>query len=95
MSVALLTILFISPALQANERGAKLYKTCVQCHGENGYGDESQEAPRIAGQHDWYIYSSLVAFQKKERKNEKMYPYIQYLTDQDFKDLASHVSSMK
>lgn len=79
----------------ANERGAKLFETCVQCHGQNGYGDESQEAPRIAGQHEWYIYSTLVAFKSKERKNEKMYPFIENLTDNDFKDLAAHVSQMQ
>ena len=58
-------------------------------------GLEEKKAPRIAGQHEWYIYNSLVAFKSKERKNPEMYPFIQNLSDQDFKDLASHISKLK
>ena len=80
---------------QSAEKGAQLYGTCIQCHGDKGLGNEEQKAPRIAGQHDWYIYTQLVNFKSKTRKNEKMYPYIKNLSDQDFKDLAAFVSQLK
>ncbi|MBK22768.1 MAG: cytochrome C [Halobacteriovorax sp.] len=91
------TVLVLASRAQAADaaRGANLYKTCVECHGQNGEGMASQEAPRIAGQYDWYILSSLQAFKKKERNNPKMYPFIKNLSDQDFEDLAAHVSRLK
>lgn len=77
-------------------KGAALYKTCVQCHGENGRGNPTEEAPMIAGQYDWYIVSSIKQFKAgTERKNPKMLPYISNLSDQDIEDLAAYISSMK
>lgn len=80
---------------QNGEKGAQLYGTCIQCHGEKGLGKVEEKAPRIAGQHDWYVYTQLVNFKAKKRQNEKMYPYIKNLSDQDFKDLAAFVSQLK
>ena len=80
---------------QNAEKGAQLYGTCIQCHGEKGLGNVKEKAPRIAGQHDWYIHTQLVNFKARKRQNEKMYPYIKNLSDQDFKDLAAFVSQLK
>lgn len=77
-------------------RGQGLYKACIQCHGENGRGNPDEEAPRIAGQYDWYIVSSIKQFKAGvERKNPKMLPYITNLSDQDIEDLAAYISQMK
>ena len=76
-------------------KGMNLYNTCIQCHGEKGEGNLKEEAPRIGGQFDWYILASLKSFKSGERKNLKMLPYIQKLTEQDFKDLAAYVSTLK
>ena len=76
-------------------KGKALYARCISCHGSNGEGKESQKAPRIAGQFDWYIYSSLVQFKSKERVNATMYPFIKNLSDQDYQDLAAYVSTLK
>ncbi len=77
-------------------RGKTLYKTCVQCHGDDGMGDPAQQAPRIAGQLDWYIVTSIEMFKEgSERKNPKMLPFIKNLSDQDIADLAAYVSQMK
>jgi|TARA_Y100000780_G_scaffold232591_1_gene267985 cytochrome c553 len=81
---------------QDAKRGATLYKTCVQCHGEDGMGDPSQQAPKIAGQYDWYIISTIKLFKEgTDRKNPKMLPFIKDLSDQDIADLAAYVSQMK
>ena len=75
--------------------GKSLYAKCVACHGQNGEGNPSQKAPRIAGQHDWYIYSSLVAFKQGERKNPTMLPFIKNPSDKDYQDLAAYISQIK
>ena len=77
------------------KKGASLYKACIQCHGEQGEGNVAEEAPKIAGQLDWYIVSSIEAFKiGKDRKNPKMLPYIKSLSEQDIADLAAYISAM-
>ena len=94
--VALFLLLGSITAQSQNvEKGAQLYGTCIQCHGEKGLGNVKEKAPRIAGQYDWYVYTQLVNFKAKKRKNEKMYPFIKNLSDQDYKDLAAFVSQLK
>ena len=80
--------------VEAIKRGETLFQnSCVTCHGEKGEGNKAEEGPMLAGQHGWYIESQLLAFQKKERINEKMDPFIKNLTDKDFKDLAAYVAT--
>ena len=67
---------------------------CITCHGNKGQGKKSQQAPKLAGQHDWYVYSSLVKVKNGERVVEKMYPYLRSLSDQDFKDVALYLSKL-
>ena len=77
------------------KNGEKLYATCIQCHGDKGLGVLEQKAPRIAGQHAWYIETQLNAFKARKRKNPKMYPFIKNLTDKDYKDLAAFVAQLR
>ncbi len=94
--VVLSTFLFSISSFAADAaKGKNLYSRCISCHGNNGEGIESQNAPRIGGQHDWYIYSSLVAFKTGERKNPEMMPFIKNLSDSDFQDLAAYISTLK
>lgn len=97
-SLILLGSLFLSyQSLAANaENGKKIYKTCIQCHGADGMGMQSQQAPAIKGQHEWYIISSIKAFKEgKDRKNPKMLPFIAGLSDSDIEDVALYVSTME
>jgi cytochrome c553 len=49
-----------APVLGGNpEAGRALYATCLACHGPTGGGNESLEAPRIAGVDDWYLAAQL------------------------------------
>jgi cytochrome c553 len=97
INISFVGVLLGITVVQAQDasRGQELYKTCVQCHGDQGQGLQEKVAPRIAGQYDWYIVSQLQLFKKKERHNPEMYPFISNLNDKDFKDLAAYVSTMK
>ena len=42
--------------------GEKLFRVCAYCHGGNGMGNESLNAPRAAGMSDWYMKRQLQYF---------------------------------
>jgi len=43
-------------------RGADIYRTCGACHGTQGEGNATFNAPALAGQNDWYLVSQLKKF---------------------------------
>jgi cytochrome c553 len=76
-------------------KGAELFKQCIACHGEKGDGIPAQKAPRIAGQHDWYILKQLQDIKAGvARKNLVMVPFVSKLSEQDMKDLAAYISKL-
>lgn len=86
------TVLIFASRAEAQDagKGAQLFASCVECHGQNGQGMEGK-APRIGGQYDWYIVTSLKDYKKGARKHPKM----RGLSEQDMKDLAAHISRLK
>ncbi len=99
-TVLLVALMMSLSALAAGDKskGAVLFKKCISCHGKDGMGKKSQNAPMIAGQYDWYIVSQVKAIQGKERWNEnskKMYPFVKKLEETEIQDLAAYISSMK
>jgi cytochrome c oxidase subunit 2 len=46
----------------AAERGEAFYRVCATCHGEDGAGNPDTQAPRLAGQHPWYLEQQLRNF---------------------------------
>jgi cytochrome c oxidase subunit 2 len=42
--------------------GATAYAICGACHGAAGEGNTAQNAPKLAGQHDWYVVKQLQNF---------------------------------
>lgn len=42
--------------------GQRLYQTCATCHGQNGEGNATFNAPALAGQNDWYLVTQLQNF---------------------------------
>ncbi len=72
----LITIIFLSLfslTLQAGdvEAGKKAYATCANCHGSNGEGNATLNAPSLGGQHDWYLKRHLGYFMNRVRGFEK------------------------
>ena len=70
---------------------------CVACHGADGMGKKSQQAPMLAGQYDWYVLKQIKAIKSKERNNAntaKMYPFVKNLSDSDMENIAAYVQSL-
>jgi cytochrome c oxidase subunit 2 len=55
-----------SPATIAGDvaSGAKHYTVCAYCHGGDGRGNQSLNAPRVAGMTDWYLKRQLQNFKQ-------------------------------
>jgi cytochrome c553 len=77
--------------------GHKVYTNlgkCVVCHGKYGQGKKSQKAPKISGQHNWYLASSLTDMKSKVRVNAVMNPYLKKLTVKDLQDAAEYIAKL-
>jgi len=47
------------------DKGAEVFESvCTMCHGEQAQGGEDFEAPKLAGQHDWYLELQLNNFRQ-------------------------------
>jgi cytochrome c oxidase subunit 2 len=93
------------------ERGSKLYSEeilCSQCHGSTGQGlkqpyGKGSDAPRLAGQHDWYLIRQLQNFKAGVRGDPKdkfamemrVKAKIEISGDRDIKDLAAYLSNIE
>lgn len=77
--------------------GKQIYQkaNCTKCHGANGEGVPQEQGPALAAQHDWYLYDQLIQMKNKDRINDKMYPHIENLSQDDFKKLAKYISSLR
>jgi len=49
------------------DHGRNLYTTCANCHGKDGQGVWSTNAPRLAGMSDWYLARQLDNFRRGNR----------------------------
>ena len=49
------------------EAGASQYAICSSCHGQNGEGMQALNAPKLAGQSDWYLKSQIKSYQDNVR----------------------------
>ena len=81
-------------------KGATLYAegdatrgvpACVSCHGAAGNSTIATN-PKLAGQHEKYIYKQLMNFMSPERNNPIMTTYAKMLTDDEKKNLALYLS---
>jgi cytochrome c oxidase subunit 2 len=48
-------------------RGRERYALCAACHGPQGEGSETLNAPKLAGLDDWYVVVQLEAFKQGVR----------------------------
>lgn len=96
--VALLALAWLSPlALAAGkgnaEAGKALAQTCQACHGADG-NSTAPIYPRLAGQYADYLARAMQEYRDGERTNPIMAVYVENLSDQDIRDLATYFSAM-
>ena len=93
-----------APTLDGDaERGSSLYRTCATCHGERGRGNQSLNAPPLAGQNDWYLVRQLESYQAGRRGGvpgdiwgAQMRASTAVLGDEDaVRDVVAHISTFK
>lgn len=90
------------PAVKADAaKGATLYAdgdaarglpACVSCHGAAGNSTITVN-PKLAGQHESYIYKQLVDFTTPERNQPVMTTYAKMLSDADKKNIAAYLGA--
>lgn len=83
--------------------GKGLYGVCAACHGQKAEGNAQLNAPRLAGQNDWYLVRQLDAFKKGLRGAQpqdtfgaQMKPMAATLaTDQAVKDVVAYINTLQ
>jgi cytochrome c oxidase subunit 2 len=83
--------------------GKTSYSVCASCHGANGEGNKELNAPKIAGQQDWYIVRQLQNFKKGVRGadsndsyGQQMRPMAMILADDAaINNVAAYISTLK
>ena len=82
-------------------RGAAAYAPCAACHGARGEGDAALEAPRLAGQADWYLAAQLEAYRAGRRGTHpddapglRMRPMAALLPEAALADVLAHLASL-
>ena len=84
------------------DRGAELFNDiCTICHGEQAQGGEDFEAPKLAGQHDWYLTLQLKYFRTgirgthdDDENGQVMRPMVLTLTDENIEDVVSYIATL-
>ena len=67
---------------------------CAACHGLDGNSADPQY-PKLAGQHEQYIWRQLRLFKSLERDNAVMLGMSATLTEQDMRDIGAYFGSQK
>lgn len=78
-------------------KGAKLYETCLACHGVAGEGVADGTVPAIGGQHFTVLAKQLVDFRSGWRPDPRMKHFsdVRFLAySQDIADVATYISRL-
>lgn len=65
ISALLLGMVVSAPAMAGDAGAGKgLFGACAACHGAQGEGNKAMNAPKLAGQEEWYLARQLGNFKK-------------------------------
>lgn len=84
-------------------KGESYYAVCAGCHGADAMGMEATSAPRLQGQHDWYLIRQINYFKTGVRgahKDDKFGAPMRGMVatlpnDQAVKDVVAYIVSLK
>ncbi len=85
------------------EAGKKAFTVCVACHGANGEGNVSLNAPRLSAQYDWYVKRQMENFKAgirgmnpKDIYGAQMRPMAMTLvTDEQVRDVVAYIATLE
>lgn len=83
-------------------QGQAMYAVCAACHGANGEGNIALNAPKLAGQEDWYLRRQISYYKRGIRGSQpgdefgpQMAPMANTLaTDAIVSNVAAYIASM-
>ncbi len=83
--------------------GKTSFAVCVACHGANAEGNKALNAPRLSGQHDWYVMRQIKNFKEgirglnpKDTFGAQMRPMALTLaTDDMISNVTAYIQSLK
>jgi len=83
-------------------RGEKIFTTCASCHGLDGQGIWSQNAPRLKGADDWYMARQLENYRQGIRGSHPQDLYGKQMnlisgmlrSDQAIKDIVAYINTL-
>ena len=78
--------------LYADGDAARGLPACVSCHGAAGNSTITVN-PKLAGQHENYLYKQLVDFTTPQRNQPVMSTYAKMLSDADKKNVAAYLGA--
>lgn len=100
--LSILPSLLLAGSPLAFADGADLYQVCAACHGDKAQGNEAFGAPRLAGQHGWYLDTQLHNFRAGVRgkhpddeNGQVMQPMAAALSDEDIEMLVEHIGTFE
>ncbi len=84
------------------KRGKQVYGVCTACHGADGRGSKTLNAPALQGQYDWYLVRQLNNYRnglrgtnQEDTYGMQMAPIAKTLTDeQDIKDVVAYINTL-
>lgn len=91
------------PTIQGDvERGKKIYTTCGSCHGVDGTGIWSQNAPSLRGTDDWYLVRQLENYRQGIRGSHPQDLYGKQMnlmsgmlrSEQEVKDVVAYINTL-
>lgn len=84
-------------------KGESYYAVCAGCHGADAMGMEATSAPRLQGQHDWYLVRQIKYFRdgirgahKDDKFGAPMRGMVATLpNEQAIKDVVAYIQTLK
>ena len=82
--------------------GKRLYSQCSYCHGRQGEGEFTMNAPRLNNQHAWYLKRQLQSFQQSIRGQHPQDLYGNQMilmskllhSEQDISDVVAYIGTL-
>ena len=106
MKLLLTLVLFSFCSLAVAEgdikKGKATFAICAACHGDHAQGNEDFEAPRLQGQHDWYLLIQLEKFKSEVRGahddddgGQIMTGIVAGLDEQAFENVVAYIGTLE